>query len=152
MHGKWTTVFHGTTAAHGRLDPEGGHSTYDSALDRMLGIHVAKDPNIANSFTIGRGGTEHVVRDARIFELKLDESKYLTVPQPQYGEGPYAPYATDQTQIAKMIMGVAYRKDPSMLSRYLQTARAQPPDKAVSLANDLVAGKTVSMEGATITR
>lgn len=129
-------------AYHGTQRPfetflEGG-TDGDYMLDRALGTHFARDPEIANAFVMDRVNGEDVgAREGgRIYRGHIpDDSELLRVPQPRYESGAVA---SDQRAIEIATMREAYRADPNMLARYLQEARAVPADQAQQMAHRMV--------------
>jgi hypothetical protein len=113
----------------------------DYMIDRMLGTHVAKDPEIANTFT-GKSefsfGRKVEGAAGGVYPVTIPhDAKFLNA-DPVKG-------AFDQTKIERMVMKTAFEKDPELLARYLEDARAVPKEDAVKLANDMVAGKKVTL-------
>ena len=127
-----TRVYHGTNA---EIQGPLASKPEEFMLDRSLGIHVSKDPAIANTFASKEGG--HVI------PLDINEQKFLPVEQPKYPVS--GATKTDQVAIEQMVMKEAYKSDPEMLERYLTEARKIPPEEAKTAAADLAAGKTVKL-------
>ncbi len=153
-HGKWTgdgeetVAYHGTTKDFTEFkagDPQ------EYMIDRALGPHFAKDPEIANSFVIERVNGRDIgpKEGGRIIPVTLpSEDKFLVADQPKYDWAKDMPdvkewqaRTTDQSAIEKMVAKEGFKQDPAMLQRYLEQARAMTPDKAAMAASDLVAGK-----------
>ena len=113
-------------------------------LDRMLGVHVAADPEIANRFVTNRvnGRDESAKNGGRILALQLDASKFVQVPQETYPSGSLQ---SDQDAVEKEVAERGFKADPSILARYLVEARGEKKDDATRLAQDLVNGKTVKL-------
>lgn len=152
--GKWTIAYHGATKDFQKFNPGDSH---EFMLDRALGPHFAKDPEIANSFTIERVNGRDIApkEGGRIIPVRLPpDDKFLVADQPRYDWAKDKPDVkewqareTDQNAIEKMVAAEAYKKDPSMLERYLQQARALSADKATEVAHDLVAGNKADIDG-----
>jgi len=121
--------------------------------DRALGVHVTKDPVIANHFAEGTGSKRDTVENGAVYPVKIpDDSHFLEVDQPllPYIKDRSTPKTannvhSDQNQIEQLIYKTAFQKDPEMLARYLTEARAVPKEAATKLANDMVAGKSVTL-------
>lgn len=165
-HGRWTAgaggvpgetrnvAFHGTTKTFDKF--HAGDPT-EFMLDRALGPHFAKDPEIANSFVIDRINGRDVgpKEGGRIIPVVLPSDEHFIQPdQPRFDwakDNPslkdYEARPSDQNVIEHMIAREGYQKDPALLERYLEQARAMPADKAVEVARDLVAGKTADIDG-----
>jgi hypothetical protein len=169
-HGRWTAgadgggvpgetrnvAFHGTTQAFEKFKPG---DPAEFMLDRALGPHFAKDPEIANSFTLDRinGRDVGAKEGGRIIPVVLSpDEKFITADQPRYDwakdkevapDKEWSVRATDQNVIEKMVATEGFKKDPAILERYLEQARAIPADKAPGIARDLVEGKKVNLDG-----
>ena len=167
-HGRWTAggggvpgetrnvAFHGTTKSFEKFLPG---NPGEFMLDRALGPHFAADPEIANSFTLERvnGRDIGAKEGGRIIPVVLpSDDKFITADQPRYDwakdkdippEKEWSVRTTDQNVIEKMVAMEGFKKDPALLERYLEQARAIPADKAPGIAADLVAGKKVNLEG-----
>jgi hypothetical protein len=137
-HSATVTVYHGTTISFEKLQLPKVDQW--NMLDRLLGVHVAENEKIAETF-VTDWQTKQVKEGGRILPLKLDSSKFLQVEQRQYPGG----LESDQSAMQHMIMKVAYRADPEMLSRYLVQARAVPESDAPKLAEAMVAGEKVTL-------
>lgn len=142
-------VYHGTQALpfeHFKPNTE----SYN--LADQLGTHVAKDRTISeNIATKGKSGGETV--NGHVYDLHtLPDEHFLEVDQP------HLPYIEDKTipktsknvmhddwQVERMIMKHAFEKDPSILARYLETARRVPKEDAPRLAQEMAAGKKVNL-------
>jgi hypothetical protein len=143
-------VYHGTQAA----PFEHFKSNTDSYnLPDMLGTHVAKDRTISeNIATRGTSGTSEKGQ-GHVYDLHtLPDEHFLEVDQPHlpYIEDKTIPktnknVAHDDWQVERMIMKHAFEKDPSILARYLETARRVPKEDAPRLAQDMAAGKKVDL-------
>lgn len=137
-----TQAFHGTSKPGFEkfTNPDPGQYM----PDRALGIHVAKDPKISETF---------VKENGAIYPVKIPvDAKFLEVDQPllPYIEDKTTPkhprnVHSDQNQIEKLIYSTVYKKDPEMFARYLTQARAVPEADALQLAKDMVAGKSVEL-------
>lgn len=165
-HGRWTAggggipgetrnvAFHGTTKAFEKFAP--GDKT-EFMLDRALGPHFAKDPEIANSFVIERVNGRDVgpKEGGRIIPVVLpSDEHFLQTSQPKFDWAEKNPALkewegrpSDQSVIEQMVAKEGFMKDPAILERYLQQARALPADKAAEVARDLVAGKKADIDG-----
>ena len=150
-YGLPTKGYHGTVKDFGDFQNNPG----DYMLDRGLGTHFAKDPEVSNSFVMDRVNGRDVgpKEGGRVIQAYLpDEKDMLTVDQPPYewakGRTDIPPgrgVLSDQTAIERMIAMEAYRKDPSILARYLTQARRVPEAQAGQMAADLAAGKSIKM-------
>lgn len=136
-----TPVYHGTPNPgfeKFRTDP----SVY--MPDRGLGVHVAKDPAIASTFTKDTGG---------VYPLKIPhESKFKEIDQPLL---PYVKpgtpktssnVRTDQTEISHDMYHHAYPEHPEMLANHLHKMYngSINPDQSQEMANNLISGKPVA--------
>lgn len=133
--------YHGTTADFI------GFKVDDSEymIDRALGVHFAADPEVCNSFIENRinGRLDGMKPGGRIIRVLLpDASRFLQVPQRKYESGATE---SDQRAIEIMAVAVAYKRDPSLLQRYLVQARHIDPHEAPALAVGLADGKTVTI-------
>ncbi len=163
--GKWmaglgNVAFHGTTHDFAKFKP--GDPT-EFMLDRALGPHFAKDPEIANSFTVERinGRDVGAKEGGRIIPVVLPpDERFIEADQPLYDRArlpdgsrdPAIPEwnarKTDQNAIEAMVAKEGFTKDPSLLERYLEQSRKLPAEQASQLARGLIAGKTASLAGA----
>lgn len=134
-------VFHGTR----RDFPSFQVDSTDLAPDRALGVHLAKDPEVSNTFAGNPGGN--------VMDLLIpDDSKFYPLHQREYEWARNKPdiplsrrVATDQTSVNELMASVVYRDNPRMLERYLVEARKIDPEEARKIAQDMVAGKRVTM-------
>jgi hypothetical protein len=151
--GGGTRGYHGTLKDFGAFKAPEMKDAY--MLDRGLGVHFAKDPEISNSFVMERvNGRELGAKEGgRIIPATIpDESSMLTVEQPVFDWAKELPdrkpghgIPSDQYAIEKLTAETAYRKDPSMLARYLVEARRIPEAEAGPLAEAMAKGETVSL-------
>lgn len=149
------SAYHGTPAVFDKFKVPDS----DYMLDRTLGVHLAKDPEVAN-FMASKGvkkdawsgavtmeGAPNVIRAHIPSDLRL-----LTVDQQPFDwakdlpdRKPWQAIPSDQSVIEKLVSKEAFQKDPSMLSRYLQQARHVPAADADRIATDLTSGKTATI-------
>jgi hypothetical protein len=146
-----TDVYHGTKKAgfdqFNVPDP-----VKEFMPDRALGVHVSKDPEIANTFTMDVPGNRGI-EGAAVYPLKIpDESKFFEVKQDlhPYIEDRNTPknnrnVGSDQNAIEEAIFKTAYKKEPELLANYLMQARAVPKEDAYKLAADMANGKKVDL-------
>jgi hypothetical protein len=153
-------VFHGTKKAGFEKfklpDP-----AEEFMIDRAIGVHVAKDPAISETFTNVRGdfGIEPT-QQGGIYPLQIPEdAKFLEVDQPhlpyvaggvpsEQAKVPKTPgnVYTDQTQIGNLVYKTAFQKDPNLFARFLQGRRSGLTDtEAKEMARDILAGKSVNI-------
>ena len=164
-HGRWTAggggvpgekrniAFHGTVHAFTKFNS--GDPT-EFMIDRALGPHFARDPEIANSFVINRvnGSDVDAKEGGRIIPVVLPpDEKFIQPDQPKFDWAKDNPNLkewearpSDQNVIEKMVAKEGYMKDPALLARYIEQSRAMPADKATQIARDLVAGKAAYTE------
>lgn len=160
-----TPAYHGTPRSYGN---EGAFTAFQDQnlgdeymLDRRLGTHFARDPEVSNSFTHADWdkGTA-ALPGSHVLPVQLPpEHELLTVeqplipwtdpnspdyrPMPNPGEVREPLHKTDQRAIEELIAVEAYKRDPELLARYLVQARAVAPEDASLLAKQLVAGHVV---------
>lgn len=135
--GKWTAVYHGTTAS---FDDALQPSATNYMLNNMLGVHVARDPGITDSFVIERVNGKDIgpKPGGRVLKLRLDESKMLTVPQERYNEWNIQ---SDQDAIEKMIEVTGYREKPELFTKFLEQARNAKPEEAKAITEAMMRGE-----------
>ncbi len=178
-HGRWTAgggggvpgetrnvAFHGTTKSFEKFSR--GNPT-EFMLDRALGPHFAKDPEIANSFVIERVNGRDVgpKEGGRIIPVVLpSDEHFLQTEQPRFDwakDNPnldktpgsatgerlkeYEARPSDQSVIEQMVGEEGFKKDPAILERYLEQARNIPADEAPKIAAALTSGKTAFVDG-----
>jgi lambda family phage portal protein len=125
-------------------------------IDRAIGVHVAKDPKVAEFFTKKDATSgwrerpsESTETKGGVYALRIPTDEHLLeVDQPlhPYITDPNTPkkpgnVATDQNQIAKLVYGIAFRQDPEMLARWMQRSMNIPEDQAREGADKLVHGR-----------
>lgn len=135
--GKWTAVYHGTTAS---FDDALQPSATNYMLNNMLGVHVARDAGITDSFVIERVNGKDICPKpgGRVLKLRLDESKMLTVPQERYNEWNIQ---SDQDAIEKMIEVTGYREKPELFTKFLEQARNAKPEEAKAITEAMMRGE-----------
>ncbi len=145
-------VYHGTRTPdfeHFRLpDPAN-----EIMLDRALGVHVAKDPEVANSrLSMDAISTPSDAKQTGpgIFQLKIpSDDKFYQIYQPLLDDSidPSTPKTsrnvyTDEVQIGNDIFRTAWQKDPQMFGRYLDRRwNMGNHDEAQKLADSILSGK-----------
>lgn len=110
-------------------------------IDRILGTHVAPDPEIANTFTQVRDPNNWgKAYEGGLYPLRMPkEAKFLDVPNP--GD------RFDQTAVEHLVMRHVYERAPDMLERYLRDALRFSTKEAREGADALTSGGTVDIHG-----
>jgi hypothetical protein len=148
--GKMQRAYHGTSKPGFEKFNEPNSSEF--MIDRALGVHVSKDPEIAGTFAIDRPGQR--VESGAVYPVDIPhDAKFLEVEQPllPYIEDKATPknsrnVHSDQSQIEQLVMKTAFEKDPELLARYLVQARGvKSMAEALPLAKDMAAGKKVEL-------
>jgi ribosomal protein S18 len=151
--GGGTKGYHGTLKDFGAFKAPNMKDAY--MLDRGLGVHFAKDPEISNSFVMERvNGREVGAKEGgRIIPATIpDEASMLSLEQKPFDwaekipdRKPHYGIPSDQYAIEKLTAETAYKKDPAMLARYLTEARRIPEGEAKTLAEAMARGETVTI-------
>jgi len=113
--------------------------------DRGLGIHLAKDPEIANTFAKDSGGVYPVDMppEEKFYPIKQDHLPYIEdKTSPKYARN----VISDQSAMEHEIYRVAYQQDPEMFARHLERRWNMPREEAVKAAQDITSGKPYSNE------
>jgi ribosomal protein S18 acetylase RimI-like enzyme len=130
-----TDVYHGT--------PKPGFEKFQKPEagqympDRALGVHVAKDPEISNTFAKDSGGVYplKIKDDSKFFEIQQDLLPYIE--DKNTPKGPRN-VISDQNAIEKAIYKTAYSKDPDMFQRFLEQRWNMKPDEAKKAATAIL--------------
>jgi len=122
-------------------------------MDRAIGIHVAKDPKVAEYFTKKDATSgwrdrpaESTETSGGVYALRIPtDDKILTVDQPlhPYIEDRNTPkkpgnVASDQTAIGNMVWRSAFSQDQDMFARFLERRWAMSKDDAAKAADDIL--------------
>jgi hypothetical protein len=153
--GKPQTVYHGSKEA-GFSEFKLPDAAKEFMMDRLVGVHVAKDPELAVHFTekesSGEWGApkEQYKGGVYILEIpppeKFHEVEQKLLPYVESGT-PKTPknVETDQTVIGNMAYQSAFRQDPAIFQRYLEGRWRLKPEEALAAATDILAGKPHSL-------
>jgi len=155
--GKPQTVYHGSK--------EAGFSKFkvpdpatEFMMDRTVGVHVAKDPELAVHFTetepTGGWGAPREQYKGGVYILEIPPAeKFHTVEQKllPYIKDPNTPKGprnveTDQTVIGNMAYASAFRQDPGMFARFLARRWNLGTEEATAAATGILSGQPYSFK------
>jgi hypothetical protein len=114
--------------------------------DRGLGVHVSKDPEIANTFVKDNGAVYPVKipPDEKFYNVKQDLLPYIEDKNtPKHGHN----VISDQNAIESEIYRVAYKKDPAMFARFLEARWNMSKADAEAAAKNVLSGKPQRFHG-----
>jgi hypothetical protein len=114
--------------------------------DRALGIHVSKDPAIADTFVKDNGAVYplKVPPDEKFYPVKQDLLPYI-----EDKSAPKSPrnVISDQNAVETEIYRNAYRQDPEMFARFLEQRWNLPKEAAETAAQNILVGKPQRLLG-----
>jgi hypothetical protein len=147
-HSSYQVAYHGTGTPgfeKFRVNPD------DYMPDCALGVHVAKDPAVSETFvkTVpgqGWGAKDekqggiyplHIPTDDKFYTLRQDLLPYIDKNTPKTPKN----VENDQTAVQREMARVAFRKDPDMFTRYLRDRWRMEPHEAEQAAKDILDSK-----------
>ena len=131
------TVYHGSQHEFSQFKKP---DDYEYMPDRALGIHVAKDPKLAATFTSSNYGQE---TKGSVYKMHAPpEHKFHTLHQPLQTDKTHPGYGKpenyDQTSFDKEIYKHAFTHKPEMFHRHLQSRWNMEPGEAKEHATKIL--------------